>query len=425
MSKLLIKNIKGLVGAFENTPSVQTGKEMDRFPVIENAFLAIENDRIVAFGNMDDWGGITDWRDLQVIDAEGRFVFPSYCDSHTHVVFAGSRETEFEDRIAGLSYEEIATKGGGILNSAARLASATEEELYEAAKTRIKELIKLGTGALEIKSGYGLSVESELKMLRVIKRLKAELPIPIKATFLGAHAIPKAYKENRSAYIDLIINDMLPKIAEENLADYVDVFCEKNYFTTTEMDAILKAASLSGLLPKVHVNQFNAIGGIATAIKHKAVSVDHLEVLNDEDIDLLKSHKHTMATFLPSCSFFIDLPYGPARTLQKHEIPFALASDYNPGSTPSGNMNFVVSLACIHQKISPQAAFCASTLHGAYAMQIQDNYGSINVGKKANVFITKPMPSLAYLPYHFANNLVDCVILNGKIINQETTTLLS
>ncbi|MFT6845290.1 MAG: imidazolonepropionase [Flavobacteriales bacterium] len=422
MSKILIKNIKGLVGVFEHSPAILRGDDLSNLPILENAFLAIENDLIIAYGKMEDWEGIIDWRDLEIIDASDRYVLPSWCDSHTHLVFAASREGEFVDRINGLTYEEIAARGGGILNSAEKMANATEDELYESSMTRIQEIMEHGTGAVEIKSGYGLSVESELKMLRVIKRLKADSPLAIKATFLGAHAFPKEFKENHAGYIKLIIEEMLPLIAEENLADYIDAFCEANYFSTEELDQILAAGKKHNLQPKVHVNQFNAIGGIKTAIKHEAVSVDHLEVMNEEDYELL-ANSNTIATLLPSCSFFINLPYAPANKMIEKNIAVALATDYNPGSTPSGNMNYVLSLACIHMKMKPETAILAATVNGAHAMGLGDSVGSITVGKKANMNITKPMPSLAYLPYHFANQMIDCSILNGIIQKRQTSTL--
>lgn len=422
MSKILIKNIKGLVGVFDKAPDILRGEALSNLPIIENAFLAIENDLIVAYGSMDEWGGITDWRDLEVIDASERYVLPSWCDSHTHLVFAASREGEFEDRINGLTYEEIAARGGGILNSAKKLADADEDELYASAMERLQEIAEHGTGAVEIKSGYGLSVEAELKMLRVVKRLKEHSPLTIKSTFLGAHAFPIEYKNNHQGYIDLIINEMLPKIAAAGLADYIDAFCESNYFSPEELDQILTAGAKFGLTPKVHVNQFNAIGGIATAVKHKAISVDHLETMNKIDYDILEKN-NTIATLLPSCSFFINIPYAPANELINRNIPVALASDYNPGSTPSGNMNFVISLACIQMKMKVSSAILAATVNGAHAMELGNEVGSITIGKKANINITKPMPSLAYLPYHFANQLIDCSILNGIIQQKALSTI--
>lgn len=415
MGRILIKNIKELVQVLEPQVKKLSGNEMANLSTIKDAWLAIENDLIVGFGKMQDWEGISDWTNLEVIDATGKMVFPTWCDSHTHLVFAASREEEFVDRIKGLTYQEIAAKGGGILNSAKKLQTKSEEELYQDALKRIHEIQQMGTGAVEIKSGYGLSVDAELKMLRVIKKLKQTTEIAIKATFLGAHAIPTEYKENRKAYIDLIINEMLPKIKDEQLADYIDVFCETNYYTTEETDRILTAGAKYGLTPKIHVNQFTSIGGIQVGIKHNARSVDHLEVMTDNDIsDLSKSG--VMPTLLPSCSFFLGIPYAPARDLINKGLPIALATDFNPGSTPSGNMNFVLSLACINYKITPEEAINAATINGAYAMGLENSHGSITIGKKANIFITKEIPSIAFIPYYFGALHVDEVFINGSII---------
>lgn len=382
---------------------------MKNLPILEDAFLALEDGEIIAYGPMSEWGGITDWRDLEVIDAEGKYVLPAFCDSHTHTVFAKSREEEFVDRINGLSYEEIALKGGGILNSARRLAEMSEDDLFEASKVRVELLMSYGTGALEIKSGYGLSVDTELKMLRVIKRLKEECPIAIKATFLGAHAFPTEYKENHRGYIDLIINEMLPKIAEEGLADYIDVFCERNYFSVEEMAEILEAGIKIGLKPKVHVNQFSALGGIAQAVELGALSVDHLEELEEADIEALKSG-NTMPTILPSCSHFLSIPFGDARRLMDNDLPVALASDFNPGSTPSGNLSFVWSLACVKMKMNPEEALNALTINAAYAMDLSETYGTISLGKKTPVILTKEIPNLAYIPYAFGDQLIERLI---------------
>jgi imidazolonepropionase len=409
MSKILIKNIKGLVQYGENLPSVRKGKEMKELPILENAFLALEDGVIVAYGLMSDWGGIDDWRDLEVIDADGKYVLPAFCDSHTHTVFAKPREEEFVDRINGLSYEEIAIKGGGILNSARRLAEMSEDELFDQALERVERLMSYGTGALEIKSGYGLSVEAEIKMLRVIKRLKAECSIEIKATFLGAHAFPPEYKENHRGYIDLIINEMLPKIKEEGLADYIDAFCERNYFSVEEMTEILEAGIAIGLKPKVHVNQFSAMGGVAKAVELNALSVDHLEELSDEDIEALKG-SNTMSTILPSCSHFLSIPFGDARRLMENDLPVALASDFNPGSTPSGNLSFVWSLACVKMKMTPEEALNALTINAAYAMELSDSHGTISLGKTTPIIITKQIPSLAYIPYSFGDQLIERLI---------------
>lgn len=409
MSRILIKNIKELVQVLDTNVRKLSGKEMAHLSTIKNAWLAIEDDLIVGFGKMDDWEGISDWTNLEVIDATGKMVFPTWCDSHTHLVFAASREEEFVDRIKGLTYQEIAAKGGGILNSAKKLQDKSEDELYNDALLRIQEIQQLGTGAVEIKSGYGLTVDSELKMLRVIKRLKENCNITIKATFLGAHAIPTAFKENRTAYIDLIINEMLPTIQKEQLADYIDVFCETNYYTPEETNRILEAGIKIGLTPKIHVNQFTSIGGIQVGIKNKALSVDHLEIMSEQDIiDLSKSE--VMPTLLPSCSFFLGIPYAPARELINSGLPLALATDFNPGSTPSGNMNFVISLACINYKITPEEAINAATINAAYAMGIEKTHGSITVGKKASIFITKEIPSIAFIPYYFGSSCVERVI---------------
>lgn len=409
MSKILIKNIKGLVQYGENLPSVLKGIEMKELPILENAFLALEDGVIVAYGAMKDWGGITDWRDLEVIDAEGKFVLPAFCDSHTHIVFAKSREEEFVDRINGLTYEEIAIKGGGILNSARRLSEMSEDELYDQTKDRIHRLMSYGTGALEIKSGYGLSVDAEIKMLRVIKRLKANCSIVIKATFLGAHAFPPEFKENHRGYIDLIINEMLPIIKEEGLADYIDAFCERNYFSVEEMAEVLDAGIAIGLRPKVHVNQFSSLGGIAKAVELKALSVDHLEELTEEDLEVLKGSS-TMPTILPSCSHFLSIPFGDARRLIDNGLPVSLASDFNPGSTPSGNLSFVWSLACVKMKMTPEEALNALTINAAYAMGLSETHGSISLGKTTPIIITKQIPSLAYIPYSFGDQLIERLI---------------
>jgi imidazolonepropionase len=416
MSKLFIKNIKGLYQVEEEGENRKwvAGSEMDKLPVIENAWVAIDNGKIADFGKMSDWPGITDWRNLEVIDVEGKYVLPAWCDSHTHLVFAAPRESEFVDRIKGLSYEEIAARGGGILNSAKKLQETSEEDLMESTRQRLDEIVRFGTGAVEIKSGYGLTVEAELKMLRVIKRLKEESPVTIKATFLGAHAIPKEYKENREGYIDLLVEEMLPKVADEGLADYIDVFCERNYFTNEETDRILKAGVKYGLRPKVHVNQFTVSGGIKTCVDNNALSVDHLEELGDEDLEALKGSE-TMPTMLPSCSFFIGIPYGNARKVIDSALPLALATDYNPGSTPSGKIPFVLSLACIKMKITPNEAINAVTKNTAYAMDLGETHGSIARGKVANLIVTKEIPSVGFIPYAFGTDSIDQVILRGEV----------
>ena len=407
---MLIKNIKTLVGVDENFCQVKKGAEMKNLPTIDNAWLLIEKNKITDFGKMETCPDRND----EVIDATGKMVFPSWCDSHTHLVFAGSREGEFRDRIEGLSYEEIARRGGGILNSAKRLRVTPEEELLEQAWTRLEEVKNFGTGVIEIKSGYGLTVESELKMLRVIRKLKAISPLKIKSTFLGAHALPPEFKENRNGYIQLIINELLPQIADEGLADYIDVFCEKVAFSPAETEQIMEAGWKYNLKPKIHTNQFNCMGGIEASIKHGAISVDHLEVVNDAEIEVLKK-SNTMATLLPSAPFFINDHYPPARKLIDAGLPVALATDFNPGSTPSGRMSFVVSLACIKMRMLPEEAINAATINGAVALELQNDYGSIARGKVANIFITKPMSSIAFLPYSFGSNLVETVILNGLV----------
>lgn len=410
MKKLLIKNIKGLVQVGEDIPAVRKGADMNALPIIENAFLALEDGMVVAYGSMEEWGGIEDWRDLEIIDADGKFVLPAFCDAHTHTVFAKSREEEFVNRIKGLTYEEIALKGGGILNSARRLAEMSEDELFEQAMLRVERLKSYGTGALEIKSGYGLSVDAELKMLRVIKRLKESCGIAIKATFLGAHAFPKEYKENHRGYIDLIINEMLPKIAEEGLADYIDCFCERNYFSVEEMEEILLAGAKYGLIPKVHVNQFSAMGGIKKAVELNALSVDHLEELDQADIEALKDST-CMPTILPSCSHFINIPFGNARLMIENGLPVALASDFNPGTTPSGNLGFVWSLACVKMKMTPEEALNALTVNAAYAMGLSETHGKIALGRRSPILITKEIPSLAYIPYAFGDQHIEQILV--------------
>lgn len=409
----LIINIKELLQVRETPIDKVSGSDMAVLPSIKNAFLLIEDDTIAAFGSMETCPKLNP---EITIDASGKIVLPSWCDSHTHLVYAGNREQEFVDRINGLSYEEIANRGGGILNSAKRLNDSSEAEIYQQSKKRLEEVIQLGTGAIEIKSGYGLTVEGELKMLRVIKRLAQDYPIAIKSTFLGAHAFPTEYKENHSAYIDIIINEMLPKIAEESLADYIDAFLETGYFSVAETERIMEAGKQYGLQAKIHVNQFTAINGIAACVKHKALSVDHLEIVTKEDIEALKTSE-TMPVALPSCSFFISIPYTPARQMLNEGLPLALATDFNPGTTPSGNMNFVVATACIKMKMTPEEAINAATINGAYAMGLSATHGSITVGKKANVIITKPLNSYYEIPYAFGSNPVEQVILKGKLIS--------
>ncbi len=410
--RTLIKNIKELLQIRDASVRQVSGSDMKQLPTIKNAYLLIENDLIADFGSMTN---LQDFEVETIIDAANKIVLPAWCDSHTHIVYAGNRENEFVDRINGLTYEKIAANGGGILNSAKKLQETSEEELYEQSVKRLEEIMRLGTGAVEIKSGYGLTLEAELKMLRVIKRLAQNYPIEIKATFLGAHAFPKKFDTNKEAYIKLIVNEMLPKIAKEKLADFVDVFCETNYFSVAQTDTILSAARQYGLIPKIHVNQFTSIGGVQIGVEHNALSVDHLEIINEGDINSLKESQ-TMPVALPSCSYFLGIPYTPARQLMDNGLPMALASDYNPGSTPSGNMNFVVSTACIKMKMTPEEAINAATINGAYAMNIATTHGSITKGKKANLIITKDIPSYGFLPYAFGSNLIDQVVINGAIV---------
>lgn len=385
---------------------------MKHLPCIDNAWMAVDNGVIADYGPMYDFPGIADWKGLEIIDAEGKLVLPCYADSHTHIVYAGNRELEFVDRINGLSYEEIFARGGGILNSAKRLHDASEEELFEQTMVRLKEVISQGTGSIEIKSGYGLSVESELKMLRVIKRIKDLNILPVKATFLGAHALPQEYKHDKAGYINLMINEMLPAIAAENLADYIDVFCEQNYFTAEETKQILQAGKKYGLIGKVHAEQLSHFGGIQAGIECGAISVDHLEYCSDVDIELLKQ-ADTMPTVLPGAAFFLCLPLPPARKMIDAGLAIAIASDFNPGSSPSGNMNLMMSLGCVQYKLTPEEVINACTLNSAYAMNLSHEVGSITIGKKANFFITKPISSYGFIPYSFGSNLIETVYLNG------------
>ncbi len=408
----LIINIKELLQVREAGITKVSGKEMAQLPLLNNAWLLIEDNLIAGYGTMDTCPETTG---TAIIDASGKAVLPAWCDSHTHIVYAGNRVTEFVDRINGLSYEEIFNRGGGILNSAKKLNETGEDDIYEQSKHRLEEVMQQGTGAVEIKSGYGLTVEGELKMLRVIKRLKQEYPIAIKATFLGAHAFPAEYKDNHSGYIDLIVNEMLPKIAGEKLADYIDAFLETGYFSIEETERIMEAGKKYGMRAKIHVNQFTAINGIAACVTHDALSVDHLEIVTDEDIEALKNSS-TMPVALPTCSFFISIPYTPARKMLEAGLPLALATDFNPGTTPSGNMNLVVATACIKMKMTPEEAINAATINGAYAMGLSDTHGSITIGKRANLIITKPVTSYYQLPYAFGSNLIETVIIEGKAV---------
>ncbi|HON17969.1 MAG TPA: imidazolonepropionase [Salinivirgaceae bacterium] len=408
---LLIKNIKKLIQVEDAPKTWVAGADMDKLPTLDNAYLLIRNDRIEDFGPMEQCPNI----DATTIDAAERFVFPSFCDSHTHIVYAGSRELEYVDKIRGLSYEEIAKRGGGILNSAKRLAQSNEQELYDQALERIKEVIGFGTGAIEIKSGYGLDTENELKMLRVIKRLKETTPLIIKSTFLGAHSIPLEYRGRQDEYVDLIINEMLPQVATEDLADYVDVFCDKGFFTVEDTDRILCAAMKYGLRPKIHANELDHSGGVQVGVKYNALSVDHLEYVGKEEIEALKNSE-TMPTVLPGAAFFLNMVCSPVREMINAGLPVALASDFNPGSSPSGNMKFIMSLGCINYKMTPNEVINATTINTAYAMGIEDIAGSIAKGKKANLFITKKIPTIEFFPYAYTSHLIDQVILNGKVI---------
>jgi imidazolonepropionase len=412
MAGLLITNIKQLINVREQWPLLR-GKELAELPCISNAYLLLEDDTIVAYGTMEQLAAANRPLPVEIIDASGKLVLPAWCDSHTHLVFAASRENEFIDKLKGLSYAEIAARGGGILNSARKLNEASEDELFNLAWKRLEELTRLGTGAIEIKSGYGLTVPGELKMLRVIKKLREKAAVTIKATFLGAHTYPVEYKDDHQAYLDLIIHEMLPVIAREQLADYIDVFCETGFFSPAETEMICKAGMQYGLKPKIHANQLNLSGGVQTGVALGAVSVDHLETMDDAAIKALAGSS-TIGTLLPTAAFFLRMPFQPARALIDAGCAIALASDFNPGSSPSGNMNLVVNMSCIQMKMLPEEAINAATLNGAWAMECADKLGSISTGKKANLIITQPVPSLAYLPYAFGSNLIEEVIIAGK-----------
>ncbi len=415
MSRILIKNIRQLIQVRENAPERVSGKAMNELPVLEDAWLAIDNGIIADYGSMSDFPGISDWNELEVIDANEGLVMPTFVDSHTHIVYAGSREGEFVDRINGLSYEEVAARGGGILNSAKKLRATNEDELYEQAAARLKEVMHLGTGAIEIKSGYGLDFESEMKMLRVILRLKTNFPVAIKATFLGAHAVPSEYKDDKAGYIKQIVNIMIPAIAREGIADYCDVFCERNYFTEEETIEILEAGKRHGLKPRIHANQLSASGGVQAGVKVGALSVDHLEYVGDAEIAALQN-SNVMPTLLPGAAFFLGLPWPPARKMIDAGLPVAVASDFNPGSSPSGNMMQMLSLVCITHKMTPEEAINAVTINTAAAIELSETHGTITRGKVGSVIITKPVPSVAFLPYYFGSDLINHVIVNGKVI---------
>ena len=410
--KILFINIKGLLQTLKKSTLYLKGHQMKDLSQISNAYLLIKNDQIIDFGEMTSSPNI----DVdKIIDVKDRFILPAWCDSHTHIVYSGSREKEFVDRISGVSYEEIAKKGGGILNSAKKLQKESFEKLYSESAARLEEVMKLGTGAIEIKSGYGLELSAEIKMLEVIDKLKKNYNASIQPTFLAAHAVPTEYVNKKEKYISQIIDQWIPKVSERKLAKYIDVFCEKGYFDINETRLIIKAGKKHGLIPKIHVNQFNSFGGVPLCTELGSHTIDHLEILNDEDINAIKN-SNTMPVALPNCSFFLKIPYMPARKLIDNNIPLVLASDYNPGSSPSGNMNFVVSLACTKMGMTPEEAINAATINGAFAMGLSEKVGSITIGKKANLIITKKISSYSMIPYAFGSNLIDEVYINGKSI---------
>lgn len=408
--KTLVKNIKELIQVEENPKLKVCGKDMSELTTVKNAYLLIEEDKIINFGPMES---IKEYNPDKVIDATNRLVFPSFCDSHTHLVYAGSREMEYIDKIRGLSYEEIAQRGGGILNSAKRLQETSEDELYEDAMKRLEEIIRMGTGAVEIKSGYGLNTESEIKMLKVIKRLKENSPLTIKSNFLGAHGVPLEYRGRQEDFVDLVVNEMIPKVAKDHLADFIDVFCDKGFFTVNETDRILSQGVKYGMRPKIHANELDYSGGIQVAVKHNALSCDHLEFVGEEEIECLKNSE-TMPTILPGAAFFLNMRLSPVRKMMDAGLPVAMASDFNPGSSPSGNMQTIVTFACVNYRMTPQEAFNATTINSAYAMGLSKTHGSIARGKIANFYITKEIPTLEYMPYYYGINKVDKVFLNGK-----------
>ena len=417
--KTLIKNIKQIFGVTKNNNTeLKCGNDMSEIEIIENGWILIENDIIADFGEMKKFTGIDDWNNTKIIDSDNSSIIPTWCDSHTHIVYAGNRSGEFVDRINGLSYEEIAKNGGGILNSAELLSKTSFDELYKQSSERLKKIIKLGTGAIEIKSGYGLNTHNEIKMLQVINELKNNFPIKIKSTFLGAHAVPQNMSQEN--YVNLIINEMIPEIAKQDLADYIDVFCDKGFFSPEQTEKILLCGKKHDLKPKIHANELACSGGIQVGVKNNAISVDHLQFTGSEEINLLKK-SNTIATLLPGTAYFLNLKYPPARKMIDSGLSVALASDYNPGSFPSGNMSFIFSLACTIMKMNPIEAFNALTINGAYAMEAQDELGNISKGKKANLILTKRIPNLEYIPYSVAENFIDKVIINGKI-HQDSET---
>lgn len=416
--RIFIKNIKKLINVRENTPSALSGEQLGVLPCIEDAYLITDGDSIIDFGEMSEieegqLAAIEQSVD-KVIDATGRMVFPSYCDSHTHLVYAGSREMEFSDKLRGLSYQEIARRGGGILNSVALLHNTSEDSLLEQTLVRAKEIISMGTGAVEIKSGYGLSVEDEMKMLRVAKRVAENTPLTVKTTLLGAHAVPARYKDNRSGYVDEIVNEMIPAVAAEGLAEFVDIFCEEGFFSVEDAERIFEQGIKYGLRPTVHANQMSFSGGVQVGVKYDAISVDHLEFTGEQEYDVLAS-SNTIATLLPGATFFLNMDYPNARAMISKGVKVAIASNYNPGSCPSGDMKYMMALALLKMKMTPEEAINAVTINGAFAMGLGEQFGSITVGKRANLFITKEIPSYEFLPYSFTSSLIDSIILNGEI----------
>ncbi|MBQ6770266.1 MAG: imidazolonepropionase [Bacteroidales bacterium] len=413
---MLIVNIKELVGIEEQGRLLKRGQEMAETGRIKDAFLLIKGKKIADYGPMD-WDACKKYlaENHRVYDAKGRVVMPAFCDSHTHLVYANSREMEFVDKIRGLSYEEIAKRGGGILNSAKATAAASEDELYGMAQQRLDEVMRMGTGAIEIKSGYGLTTESELKLLRVIRRLKENSPLTIKSNFLGAHGIPMEYRGHQEDYVDLVINEMIPLVASEDLADFIDVFCDQGFFTVDDTERILMAGIKYGMRPKIHANEMAVSGGVQVGVKYGAISVDHLEQMGQEEIECLKDTE-TMPTVLPGCAFFLNLPLSPARQMIDAGLPVAMASDFNPGTSPSGNMQLVMSMACIRYRLTPEEALNATTLNTAYAMGVSDEVGSVSRGKLANLIITQPMTQLEFMPYYYGANKVERMILNGKFV---------
>ena len=407
---MIIKNIKSLIQVRDNTIDWVSGTDMQILPSLDNSFLHLDGNKIIAFGPMADCPLASN---EEIIDATGCYVLPSFVDSHSHIIFAETREGEFVDKVKGASYAEIAAKGGGILNSAKKLQKMSEDELFDKAMLRVKEVIGFGTGCLEIKSGYGLTTKDEIKMLRVARRIGKESPLKVKTTFLGAHAIPIEFSK-REDYINLVINEMIPRVADEQLADYIDVFCEEGFFTPTETEKIIEAGRAYGLVPKIHANQLHISGGVEVGVKTGAKSVDHLESMGDEQINALQNSM-TMPTLLPGSAFYLNNDYPPARRMIDAGLPVALATDYNPGSAPAGKMSFMISLACIKMKMTPEEAINAATINSAYAMDVLASHGSISIGKTASIIITKPIPSVAYIPYSFTGNFIDKVILNGQI----------